>query len=184
MVISAISFFITASVNIAAIPWGFGLPSADIPGVTIEEQTESVQRVLAYNFVSMVFIVPCICLAKLSIIVTQLHIFTFRTPSASRLVRLVRCLLIVTAVVTVASSIAQVVFVIFQCTPVSLSWELISGKHDGSCRNLEEAVIWNGVINVVTDWVICCAPIPVFMKLQLPMRQRLVVSALFLVGLL
>lgn len=178
MILSAIFFFITASVNIAATPWGFGLTCAELPGATIEERLVSAKRVLEYNFISMVFIVPCICLAKLSIIATQLHIFTSRTSS------LLRHILIVTAVVMVASSFAQVVFVIFQCTTVSLSWELIDGKHPGSCRNLEEAVIWGGVINVVTDWVICCAPIPFFMRLQLPLRQRLGVSALFLVGLL
>lgn len=180
MIGSVICFLVSASVNIAGVATGFGLHGWNLPGAALEDRLRAAERVLEHNFVSLVFISPCICLAKLSIIATLLRIFTAQLATT----RPLRRVLLVTAVVVAACCGAQLVFVIFQCTHVALSWELLDPSVTGSCANLEEAVVWVGVVNGVTDLVICCAPVPVFMKLQLPLRQRLCVCALFLSGLM
>lgn len=180
MIGSAVFFLVSASVNIAGVASGFGLHGWNLPGATPEDRLRASERVLEHNFVSLVFISPSLCLAKLSIVATLLRIFTAQLVTT----RPLRRVLLVTALVVAVCCGAQLVFVIFQCTRVALSWELIDPSKTGSCGNLEEAIIWIGVINGITDLVICCAPVPVFMKLQLPLRQRLCVCALFLSGLL
>lgn len=178
MVLSALLFFILASVNIAAIPLGFGLHIWNLKGTEPDGKFMLAEHELEYQFISLVLLAPCVGVAKLSIIATLLRIFTSQTC------RWLRIVLQVTALFVIACCASQILFVIFQCSDVRLSWEFSQLAQYGSCSNLEQAVIASGVLNVVTDFVICCAPIPVFMKLQLPLRQRLCVSALFLSGLL
>lgn len=179
MIAAAISFLVFASVNIAGVAIGFGLHGWDLPGTTLAERLGAAERVLEYNFVSLVFLSPAICLSKLSIVATLLRIFTWQASP-----RLLRHVLLATSLVVTVCCGSQLVFTIFQCSRVPLSWELLDPAESGSCGNLETAVLAAGVMNVVTDFVICCSPIPVFMKLQLPLRQRLCVSALFLSGLM
>ena len=44
--------------------------------------------------------------------------------------------------------------------------------------------ISQGVVGVATDFLIFCLPIPVVWKLQLPIRKRIGVLAIFMTGLL
>lgn len=180
MIGSAVCFLIAAAVNLAGVAHGFGLHGWDLPGASVAERLRASARVLEHNFVSLVLLSPCICAAKLSIVAALLRIFTARLP----LSRPLRHVLLATALVVAVCCGAQLAFLVLQCTRVSLSWELIDPAARGSCGNLEEATIWVGVVNGVTDLVICCAPVPVFMRLQLPLRQRLCVCALFLSGLM
>lgn len=178
MIAAAACFLVFASVNIAGVSVGFGAHGWNLAGATLGERVRAAERVLEYNFVGLVFLSPAICLSKLSIVATLLRIFTWQAS------RLLRNVLLATSLVVAACCGSQLIFTVFQCTSVPLSWRLIDPEEKGSCGNLEEAVLAAGVINVATDFVICCSPIPVFMKLQLPLRQRLCVSALFLSGLM
>lgn len=178
MIAAAISFLVFASVNIAGTTIGFGLHGWQLPGTTFDEQLHAAELVLEHNFVSLVFLSPAICLSKLSIIATLLRIFTWQASRA------LRHILIVSALLVAVCCGAQLIFTIFQCTKVDLSWKLIDPAEKGSCGNLEAAILAAGIVNVIADFVICCTPIPVFMRLQLPLRQRLCISALFLSGLM
>lgn len=178
MILSALFFLTLVSINLAAIPLGFGIHVWNLAGADRDEKNLLAEHVLQYQFISLVLLAPCVATAKLSIISTLMRIFTSQTC------RWLRAVLHVTILVVVACCASQVLFVIFQCSDVRLSWQFVQLSEYGSCTNLEYAIIGSGVFNVLTDFVICAAPIPVFMKLQLPLRQRLGVSALFLSGIM
>lgn len=180
MTVSAILFLTLASVDVAAIPLGFGVHIQDLPGSTLPDQLKSLEAVLYHNFISMLLICLSICLAKLSIVATLLHIFNAKTLTCN----VMRKVLLLISMIVVLCCAGQFFFVIFQCTTVRLSWMISEIGTLGSCSNLETAVVVSGAINAITDFLITCAPIPSFMKLQMPLKQRLCLSALFLSGLM
>ena len=71
---------------------------------------------------------------------------------------------------------------IFQCHPISRAWDRWSGS--GTCVNL--GVLWyaNAIYNILTDFVIVLMVPPVIFKLQLPMRQKLVLACVFGLGVI
>ncbi|KAJ4387515.1 hypothetical protein N0V93_008108 [Gnomoniopsis smithogilvyi] len=180
MTASAILFLALASLDVAAIPLGFGRHAQNLPGNTQLEQMKSMEKVLYHNFFSMLLICLSICLAKLSIVATLLHIFNAKTLTCN----VMRKGLLIVSLIVVLCCAAQFFFVIFQCTTVRLSWMVSEIGISGSCSNLETAVVATGAVNAVTDFLITCAPIPSFMKLQMPLKQRICLSALFLSGLI
>jgi hypothetical protein len=95
-------------------------------------------------------------------------------------------------------SIAQVIFilvVIFQCrygngplfsfladfnSPMSAWWTLsFTPQH---CINEKIHLLIQGILNIIFDFLAVLIPIPVVMKLNLPIRQRIIVSMLFGAG--
>lgn len=180
MTVSAILFLTLASVDVAAVPLGFGVHIQNLPGSTLPDQLKSLEAVLYHNFISMLLICLSICLAKLSIVATLLHIFNAKTLTCN----VMRKVLLIISMIVVLCCAGQFFFVIFQCTTVRLSWMISEIGTLGSCSNLETAVVVSGAINAITDFMITCAPIPSFMKLQMPLKQRLCLSALFLSGLM
>lgn len=178
MTASAVFFLGVASVNLAAVHHGFGEHMENLSGDTRPEKIKTLELVLHYNFSSMVLINLSVCLAKLSIVATLLHIFNSRTAT------LLRSILITTALIVVLCAVAHFFFILLQCSPIWLSWRVSLIGNKGMCSDLETEVVATGAVNAVTNFVITCAPIPTFMRLQMPLRQRLCLSALFLSGLL
>ena len=76
---------------------------------------------------------------------------------------------------------AYVFSCIFQCTPISK--ELGSMVH-GRCINLGALFVATGVINVVSDFSILALPILYTSRLKMEPRQKLLIIAVFTVGLL
>jgi hypothetical protein len=69
---------------------------------------------------------------------------------------------------------------IFACTPIAFFWEKnIPGGH---CLNL--LIFWfsNASFNIVTDFIICILPIPVLKALQLPKKQKYILTVVFVLG--
>ncbi|MCJ1239872.1 hypothetical protein MMC14_007870 [Varicellaria rhodocarpa] len=75
---------------------------------------------------------------------------------------------------------AYVFSCIFQCTPISK--ELGSMVH-GRCINLGALFVATGVINVVSDFSILALPILYTSRLKMEPRQKLLIIAVFTVGL-
>ena len=83
-------------------------------------------------------------------------------------------------VVVVGYSIASAVVVIFSCYPVSKSWDTsITG---GYCVNLPVFYIANLSLNSATDIAVLILPIPMLWKVQMPFRQKIAVTAIFMTG--
>lgn len=124
-------------------------------------------------FIGNIFYVCAITFIKLSIIVSYLRIFPYNT---------LRLSMYLTAAVTVGLFIASVPATIFQCSPVSAAWDLTIDNADSKCFTFINFLYASTAINVTTDLVLCTAPLPYFWNLQLPKKQKIIVSSLFFIG--
>jgi hypothetical protein len=70
---------------------------------------------------------------------------------------------------------------IFQCTPVDRAWHKTK---PGSCYNLVDAWYANAVFSIITDILILLLPMYMVYKLQKAMREKLLLVAMFGVGIL
>lgn len=176
MLASAFWFFAFCAVNLAAVPAGLGQHIWDLPGDTKEEQFDVATRVQKLNYLALILLSPSIALAKISAIATLLRIF----PNPMKHLRL---FLFATAGMVVLCCTCQAFLVIFQCSPVRFSW-VLGGPEQGKCYGLETVVLTLGIVNIVTDFVICLTPIPYFLRLKMPAAQKTCLCALFLSGLM
>lgn len=78
-----------------------------------------------------------------------------------------------------AFTVANVLFIIFQCRPISAGFNpLIKAK----CINNEAAVLVVAILTIITDFIILCLPLPLVWKLQLPMSRKIQISLILLLG--
>jgi hypothetical protein len=122
-------------------------------------------------FVGNIFYCCAITFTKLSIIVSYLRIFPYNRLHVA---------MYITAAVTVGLFIASVPATIFQCSPVSAAWDFTI--KDAHCYKFVNFLYASTAINVTTDLVLCAAPLPYFWNLQLPRKQKIIVSFLFFIG--
>lgn len=68
---------------------------------------------------------------------------------------------------------------LFGCHPVSYFWN----KHQsGKCINQVKFFRGNGIVNLLIDVMILCLPMPLVWRLKIERRQKITLSALFLLG--
>ena len=78
--------------------------------------------------------------------------------------------------------IVDLLVAIFECKPVAFYWNInIKG---GTCIDENQFYRWNGVANLIIDFMIWSLTLPVIWHLQLNTKQKLSLSAVFLLGLL
>ena len=97
-------------------------------------------------------------------------------------VRWFRYLLAVTWAVVLLYFIACLLVAIFECNPVPFYWD--KSIKGGSCIDQNQFYRWNGVANLLIDFVIWSLTIPVIWHLKLDIRRKILLSAIFLLGLL
>ncbi|KAL8801103.1 MAG: hypothetical protein Q9182_004696 [Xanthomendoza sp. 2 TL-2023] len=99
-----------------------------------------------------------------------------------------RRLLTLSLVFVVSLTVACVVVTIFQCIPVYKFWETLGGKLTpqlgGQCINVRLYFIISGSINTFTDFVLLAMPIPILWRLRTGKPQKLLLTAIFTVGLI
>ena len=71
---------------------------------------------------------------------------------------------------------------IFECRPVAFYWD--QSIKGGSCINQVQFYRWNGVANLLIDFMIWSLTLPVVWRLKLSTRQKLSLSMVFLLGIL
>lgn len=71
---------------------------------------------------------------------------------------------------------------VFECKPVSFYWD--QSIENGTCIDRNQFYRWNGVANLLIDFAIWSLTLPVIWHLKLNTRQRVSLSAIFLLGLL
>ena len=123
-------------------------------------------------FVANVFYACAIATTKLSIIASYLRIF----PNSG-----LRKFMYVTGVFIIGLWISAIFATVFQCRPINAAWDFTI---EGKCYSFVNFLYASAGVNIATDLIVCLAPIPYFWKLNLPVRQKMIVSFLFLVGLL
>lgn len=77
--------------------------------------------------------------------------------------------------------IADVLLVIFECTPINKAWDPLVPGH---CIDQVKLGVAIGYFNLVTDCMILILPIPMLWALQLALRMKLAVLAVFMTGIL
>ncbi|CAD6575983.1 MAG: hypothetical protein ASARMPREDX12_007667 [Alectoria sarmentosa] len=71
---------------------------------------------------------------------------------------------------------------IFQCRPLAAFWN--HAIRDAKCINLPRFTIVGGVLNLLTDVLILCLPIPMVWGLNTTKTQKVTLTCIFLLGIL
>lgn len=69
---------------------------------------------------------------------------------------------------------------IFACNPISKSWDY--RVIEGQCVNRPALYIATAAVNIASDVILFCLPIPIVFKLQIPRRQKFGLLLIFLLG--
>ncbi|KAL6714198.1 hypothetical protein ACLMJK_008693 [Lecanora helva] len=93
-----------------------------------------------------------------------------------------RWVLAIAWIISALYFIVDLFVAIFECKPVAYYWDFsIKG---GTCINENQFYRWNGVANLLIDFMIWSLTLPVIWRLQLNVKQKLQLSCVFLLGLL
>ncbi|KAI4259363.1 MAG: hypothetical protein LQ352_000772 [Teloschistes flavicans] len=104
---------------------------------------------------------------KVSILLFYLHLFP------TRKFRLAAYSLIV---VLSAWALEQVLATLLLCQPISYNWD---GSIDGHCDSVAVNCIVGAAINTLTDVIILVLPMPIIWRLQVPLRNKFILSLIF-----
>ncbi|KAK7924451.1 hypothetical protein PG985_006505 [Apiospora marii] len=125
-------------------------------------------------FVSWIFYVTYVWCIK----ATALSFFARLCAGLPGEMAAVKCVAIFTAAGYVASILTQVL----GCLPVHHSWQVFPFPGEQcTTRKLNYYII--GTLNPFTDLLCCMLPVPILIKLQLPMKRKLMLCPLFFSGL-
>ncbi|KAL7943963.1 hypothetical protein V8C42DRAFT_358684 [Trichoderma barbatum] len=143
---------------------GFGLHSTQI---------DAHHKIMAFKwfFVAQILYKVTTCLTKMSLGMLYLRIFPDRK---------FRIAVISVMVVTGAYTFAAVLLTIFACKPIDKSW---NKALPGVCVNSISIWYSTSVLNIVTDVLIIGLPINEIRRLQLPLVKKLLLCALFSLGI-
>ena len=89
----------------------------------------------------------------------------------------------ITLAATLLQFLAMATLVGASCTPVAKEG-LKSDKTAACIATIFKSGIWNGLTSMVTDIIALVIPIPIVMKLQLPLHKRIGLGFVFLTGVL
>lgn len=88
--------------------------------------------------------------------------------------------------IVITLTVAQMIAIFFEsfllCRPFAYTWDkTISG---GVCGSSTQAYLSIAVVNLIIDLFVVFLPMPVLWKLQMPVRKKMVISAILGLGLL
>ena len=121
---------------------------------------------------------------KLTIAFTKLSILSFYQRMFSRYQTFtLACRTI--GILVLSWTLAAFFATVFQCIPVRDAWLGIDdGGHKGTCINIEASWYANAVFKIVTDVTIVILPIWVVHNIQMHIKEKVALCALFALGLL
>ncbi|KAJ8121314.1 hypothetical protein ONZ43_g2201 [Nemania bipapillata] len=89
-----------------------------------------------------------------------------------------------TLTLVVLSSFASFFPIVFECSPVSYAWLRLDGMHKGHCVNYR-AFVWSAtLIGIALDFWIVLLACFLMSGLQIPLKKKIMVYAMFTVGLI
>ena len=123
-------------------------------------------------YVGELFFIWGITLARVTVLTWYANVFTTRQFKRAKDIVLITCLI---------WCLAMTVAFVLQCVPLKKSWDPL--RTTGTqCVLFGLLVLFQEMTNVVLDIVILVLPISVTRNLQLPARQRWILSLIFLLG--
>ena len=82
-------------------------------------------------------------------------------------------------VVVILTGLACTIAGIFQCDPVARAWD---ANIDGTCFDQPALFFANGGLNIAEDLVLYILPTRVLWGMNLPLKQRIALVGIFVVG--
>jgi hypothetical protein len=164
---------ISSTAGESVVFWGLskGGSEKSLPGLTTDNQYEGVQDYLLSIFIGGITDYITTTFIRLSILFFYCNIFgaesKFRYASMS------------IAATSIVWNIVCVLAQIFMCTPVDHLWKPLS---PGVCHNYMLFFLIVEIFETMMDASILALPIPSILALQLPLRTRLSVIGIFLLG--
>ncbi|KJZ72218.1 hypothetical protein HIM_08360 [Hirsutella minnesotensis 3608] len=127
-----------------------------------------------YFYIMEMLYLVILTLVRLSVTLFYLEIFPSKTA---------RRLLWGTAIFHVASGVAFVVKVVFQCWPISFNWTIYTEVHSqGHCVNISASSWANAGIGVAADLWLLAIPLFQLKKLDLHWKKKVGAALMFLAG--
>ena len=117
-----------------------------------------------------ILVVPTITFAKLSVLCLFYRIFV--TQAFRRWV-------IIAGVICILWCISSVMAIIFRCNPINAAWNLFAS---GKCYDFALFVVIIETFNCLQDFIIVFMPLSVIRHLQMPRRQKISITLIFLLG--
>ncbi len=77
---------------------------------------------------------------------------------------------------------ASILATVFQCIPTSYGWERLYAKMEGHCVNRKAEAITTAVLSTLSDMSLLILPIPIVWGLQMPLKRKLGLLGIFLLG--
>lgn len=71
---------------------------------------------------------------------------------------------------------------IFECIPIAAFWD--RAIQNAKCMDLARVTLASGVLNLLTDVLILCLPIPMVWGLNTTKAQKVTLTGIFLLGVL
>jgi hypothetical protein len=114
-----------------------------------------------------------ISLAKISVCLFLLRIFQSRT---------FRYLAYALIGINAAIGITWALVDSFRCIPTRLTWLGWKNEESGQCINFINSILVNCLVNIFVDTILILMPVYEVIQLQLPLRKKLTVALMFIVG--
>ena len=132
---------------------------------------DEITTALKWFYVAQILYKVVVALHRISFLCLYLRIFIDKT---------FRLLCKIGITFTALCNIAYIIVTIFQCLPVEAIWNK-AVKH-ASCIDSEAFWFSFAIINIISDVTILALPIPQILKLHLSWRNKLGVTAIFMMG--
>ncbi|KAK1991661.1 hypothetical protein LX36DRAFT_336238 [Colletotrichum falcatum] len=166
VIIAALFTFGICSLLPLATDFGLGQHSSGIDAAVLDENTRKLLQLLFFANI----LYPCaIAFTRLSAICSFLRLIAERYA---------RWLLFATAGLTGAFALACVFAVIFQCTPISGAWDP-AASGGASCYPFLDFLRVSTAINIAIDALLCTMPLAYLLRMEMPLRDKVLVTVLF-----
>lgn len=129
-----------------------------------------IQAYAKSTIVTEVFYCPAIACVKFSVLLLYRRIF----PNP-RLRIIIWCL----GAFILCYSLVLSFCIIFQCKPIRGAWDPMI---DAKCFNLKIVILLTSSLNVFTDVLTLCLPLPLLWRLKLPKEKKVQLTGIFLLG--
>jgi hypothetical protein len=137
-------------------------------------QPQQITNVLRFYYLGEIFYVVALGVSKISILFFYLRVFpskTFRTLTYSVMG------------LSVAYTIAFFFATTFQCVPISHAWTQWDGLHEGKCNDIHLQGWIAAAINIALDTIVMILPLRHLAILNMSLKKKLMVMAMFSVGI-
>ena len=127
------------------------------------------------DYMVQVFTSLAVGFSKVSVLLLYRRIFS---------VRVFKTVATIGVAIAIAWTVAFTISTIFQCNPIRLYWTELEFLWGNRCIQIIPFYQAQAITDIITDFAILAMPMPMIWKLQLPLKQKLAVAGMFLLGLM